>query len=127
MNVIRTRNVTLECSATGFPAPSITWQHNRTIISETSRVRISSTASYFQTTSTLTVTMSMTNDSGRYFCTATSSVTVFDSVNSTEALVLVQGQGKLFFNINYSQKIALVYLDISVNLCYTLVLLFVLF
>ena len=92
MNVTRNHSITLICSATGYPAPSITWQHNRTTISETSRVCISSTSSYFQITSTLTVTSSMTNDSGRYFCTATSYVTEFNSVNSTEALVLVQGQ-----------------------------------
>ena len=101
MNVTRNHSITLNCSATGYPAPSITWQHNRTIISEISRVRISNTSSYFQTTSTLTVTSSMTNDSGRYFCTATSSVTEFDSVNSTEALVLLQSQESSFFHLNY--------------------------
>ena len=102
MNVTQTRSITLNCSTTGYPAPSITWQHNNTIISEMSRVNINNISSYFRTTSTLTVTMSMINDSGHYLCTAISSVAVFDSVNSTEVLVLVQGQESSLFHINYS-------------------------
>ena len=112
MNVTRNHTITLECSATGYPAPSITWWHNRTIISQTIRVSISNTSSYFQTTSILTVTMSMTNDSGHYFCTATSSISVFNSVNSTEALVLVQGQKRLFLHRLLMKECLVFFIDL---------------
>ena len=85
-------NITLTCSATGFPAPSITWQHNGTTIVAMGRVENNTiSSSYYQVTSTLTVRMAMTNDTGNYSCTATSSIGTYSPVNSQVVLVLVQG------------------------------------
>ena len=85
-------DLVLSCSATGFPTPSISWQHNNSLVSVMQRVEINETTSFFQINSTLTVRRSMTNDTGNYSCTATSPVTFYSPVVSEVVLVLVQGQ-----------------------------------
>lgn len=51
---------------------------------------VSNSSSHYQTNSTLTITM--TNDTGDYYCNVTSPVSDFVPINSSVALVLVQGQ-----------------------------------
>ena len=57
-------DIVLTCSVTGFPTPSITWQHNGSLVTEMGRVEISETTSYYQRNSTLTVRTAMTNNTG---------------------------------------------------------------
>ena len=87
VNVTRIQdNITLTCSATGFPAPSITWFHNDTVVMASPR--IVSIRSRYEISSTLTITNANTNDTGDYFCNITSTV---GTVSTSVALVLVQG------------------------------------
>ena len=90
INVTRVEdNIVLSCSATGFPAPAIVWYHNNTAITTMGRVNITSSSSHYQTNSTITITSSMTNDTGDYYCNATNTV---GTVSTSVALALVQGQ-----------------------------------
>ena len=84
-------NITLTCSATGFPVPNITWQYNGNTISALDRVEISSISSYYQVNSTLIVRIAKIDDTGNYSCTATSSIADYIPVVSTIVMVLVQG------------------------------------
>ena len=94
INVTRVENnIVLSCSATGFPAPAIVWYHNDTAITTMGRVNITSSSSDYQTNSTITITSSMTNDTGDYYCNATSTV---GTVSTSVALALVQGQYFMF-------------------------------
>ena len=110
INVTRIEDsIVLSCSATGFPAPSIIWYHNNTAITPMDRISISISitisSSHFRTSSTITITDSMTNDSGTYYCNITSSISDFGPINSSIALVLVQGQWSLiaykYWNLCY--------------------------
>ena len=85
-------DIVLSCSATGFPTPSITWQHNGSLVTEMGHVEINETMSFYQRNSTLIVRTAMTNDTGNYSCTATSSLTFYHPVTSEVVLVLVQGE-----------------------------------
>ena len=86
-------HVVLSCSVTGFPTPSIVWQHNDSLVTETGHVEINETMSFYQRSSTLTVREAMINDTGNYSCKASiSSVASYSPVTSEVALVLVQGQ-----------------------------------
>lgn len=85
-------DIILTCSAVSFPPSTITWGHNDTTVSNGERVMITTTMPYFfQVTSTLNVSTSMTNDTGNYSCTATSPLGMFQPATSEDVLVLVQG------------------------------------
>ena len=93
INVTRIEDsIILSCSATGFPAPSIIWHHNDTAIIPMERISTNTSSSHFQTNSTININNSMTNDTGTYYCNITSSIGDFGPINSSIALVLVQGQ-----------------------------------
>ena len=83
----------LECSADGFPLPSIEWTHNGTVVQEDNdRVTITEEVSVeVSLTSRLTVGDTSLTDSGEYRCIAMSTA-AFPDVNSSLALVLIQGQ-----------------------------------
>ena len=89
-NAIRTENLTLICSADGFPRLGIVWLHNRSMVVTSSRITITNSHSRFNLTSTLTVMNTSFSDSGNYSCVATSPP--FDDVWSREALVIIQGK-----------------------------------
>ena len=78
--------IMLSCTATGFPAPTITWFHNNSMEGNTSAQRIND----YTTRSIVTISMPATNDSGMYYCTA--AVDGFNDVDSNTVTVLVQGE-----------------------------------
>ena len=82
-------DIVLRCSATGFPTPIITWQHNGSLVTEMGRVEINETTSYYQRNSILTIRTAMTNDTGNYSCIA--SVASYSQISEV-VLVLVQGE-----------------------------------
>ena len=80
--------IMLNCTATGFPAPTITWFHNNTMEDDTSYT--SEMINVYTTRSIFIMSMPTTNDSGMYFCRA--AVDGYDNVNSNTVTVLVQGE-----------------------------------
>ena len=81
--------IMLSCTATGFPAPTITWFHNNTMEDNTSYT--SEMINDYTTRSSFIMSMPATIDSGMYFCRA--AISVHDQeVDSSRVTVLVQGQ-----------------------------------
>ncbi|XP_065906524.1 uncharacterized protein [Dysidea avara] len=72
---------TLQCTAEGFPTPSIQWYLDNTMITNSSNRSIVDTTSMNSITSILRVIMADFTDTGLYHCEANSSVFV-DNVNS---------------------------------------------
>ena len=92
INVTITEDLVLECTADGFPLPSIEWTHNGTVVQADDRITITEVVSMeVSLISRLTVSDTSLTDSGEYRCTAMST-TPFTDVNSSLALVLIQGQ-----------------------------------
>lgn len=89
-NVTSTENLTLTCSANGFPLPEIVWLHNDSVVEDDTRITITDSPSGVDIISMLMVVNTNFNDSGNYTCVATSPV--FNDVMSREALVLIQGK-----------------------------------
>ena len=91
-NVATMEDIILTCTASGYPAPSISWTHNGTTINESiSQINITTQNGESVSISTLTVTGALINDSGEYECFATSPIGNFQIVNSGPVTVLVQG------------------------------------
>lgn len=86
-NVTITEELVLDCTASGFPVPMISWIHNGTVIDpeESDQVTIIQSR---QITSTLRVTSTTLSHSGDYVCSAASPT--FNMVTSQPVLVLVQ-------------------------------------
>ena len=92
INVTIVEDLVLECSADGFPHPSIEWTHNGTVVQRDDRITITEEVSMeVALTSRLSISDTSLNDSGEYKCIAMSTA-AFPDVNSTIALVLIQGQ-----------------------------------
>ena len=81
--------IMLSCTATGFPAPTISWFYNNFMEDNTSNI-MTQTTNVYTTTSTFTMSMPATNDSGMYFCRA--AIDGYDDVDSNTVTVLVQGE-----------------------------------
>lgn len=81
--------IVLRCTATGFPAPLITWFHNNTLESNTSNI-MEENVNVYTTRSTLTIPMAERNDSGEYHCRA--AIEGYNDIDSNPAIVLVQGK-----------------------------------
>ena len=90
----------MNCSASGFPVPSLTWFHNDTLIQQTNQVSIQTDVldsitnladDFGVITSILTVSGADVNDTGLYRCDANSIIDTYLTIMSNEALVLVQG------------------------------------
>ena len=92
MNVTTTEDIILTCTASGYPAPSISWTHNGTNVSESISINITEQNGERMTVSTLTVTGADFNDSGQYECFATSPIGSFQTLESGPVTVLVQGK-----------------------------------
>ena len=93
INVTITEDLVLECTADGFPLPSIEWTHNGTVVQRDDRITITEVVTMdVALTSRLTVSNTSLNDSGEYRCIALLSTAAFPDVSSTIALVLIQGQ-----------------------------------
>lgn len=84
----------LTCSATGFPAPVVTWFINNTMKDSSSYV--TETINFYTTSSIFVKAMAEANDSGIYSCRAATDG--YDNVDSNMATVLVQGK-YLFPNV----------------------------
>ena len=82
---------TLQCTAEGFPTPSIQWYLNNTMVTNTSNRYIVDTTSMNSITSILRVIMANFNDTGLYHCEANSSVFV-DNVKSDMMNISVVGE-----------------------------------
>ena len=93
--------IMLSCTATGFPAPTITWFHNNTM--EDSSLYTSEMINAYTTLSTFTMSMPATNDSGMYFCRA--AINGYDDIDSNTATVLVQGEACFVFLCHLSLAI----------------------
>ena len=101
MNVTTTEDIILTCTASGYPAPAISWTHNGTTVNESISINITEQDGDRMTMSTLTVTGADFNDSGQYECFATIPIGSFQTVESGPVLVLVQGK-HLFLRWNKS-------------------------
>lgn len=86
-NVTITEELVLDCTASGFPVPLISWIHNGTVIDpeESDQGIIIQSR---RITSTLRVTSTTLSHSGDYVCSAASPS--FNTVTSQPVLVLVQ-------------------------------------
>ena len=82
----------LICRARGFPTPEVLWYQNgmRLDVAALGNADVTAVMMGLNITSTLTITNATFDNSGRYFCSATSSDPNFVSVNSSEVVVIVQ-------------------------------------
>ena len=88
------REFRLNCSAEGFPIPSIVWFMNNTIISNgVTNIQGSMNVN----SSTLIISNATFSDSGMYYCQAVSSEFPDLNVTSTTAIITVLGK---FINKN---------------------------
>ena len=90
---------TVECTAEGFPTPSIQWYHNNTMITNSNNRYIVETTSMNSITSILRVIMAGFNDSGVYHCEANSSVFV-DKVKSDMMNISIVGECGLVHSVS---------------------------
>ena len=82
----------LSCTAIAFPAvDSIIWFHNDTLVdANSSRVDITTeSVDVYTTTSTLTIMSAQAEDSGSYYCVASSPRQMYSNVTSDPASVSV--------------------------------------
>ena len=87
-NVTRTENFTLTCIIRGFPAPSIEWYFNGSLLNLDGR--IVTTVEGISSTSIITIVNTTFTDSGEYLCTGSNDA---GNISSTPpALVLIQGE-----------------------------------
>ena len=70
-------NVTFTCNATGNPAPTFRWTKNASVLTTSSRIRLSSDGKQ------LTLTNVTREDSGQYVCEATNNVRTVPSDSAT--------------------------------------------
>ena len=82
----------LICRARGFPTPEVLWYQNgtRLDVAALGNADVTAVMMGLNITSTLTITNATFDNSGRYFCSATSSDPNFVSVNSSEVVIIVQ-------------------------------------
>ena len=92
MNISLFENGTLTCKARGFPAPEVLWYQNgtRLDVNALGNVNVHALMMNRNTTSTLTITNATFDNSGRYFCGATSSDPAVIGVNSSDVDVIVR-------------------------------------
>ena len=91
---IEVDNITLNCTARGFPIPTITWTHNGTLLTSMDADEVSivtmDTGMLRTVRSTLVIYSALANNTGDYACIASSPI--YSDVTSTTARVLVQGK-----------------------------------
>jgi len=90
--VVIENSFTLDCTAEGFPVPSIQWYLNNTIITNSSNRNIVDTTIMNNIISTLRVMMAEFSDSGVYYCEAVSSQFGLAAVNSDMINITVVGE-----------------------------------
>ncbi len=103
-NVTITETIALNCTVEGYPPPNVFWFQNGSTIEESSRVTIREIELINETGfeddfgivfSELLISNADVNDTGDYLCTANSSIIEFDSQDSIEITVLVQGNNTI--------------------------------
>ena len=91
---IEVDNITLNCTARGFPIPTISWTHNGTLLTSMDADEVSivtvDTGMLRTVRSTLVIYSALANNTGDYACITNS--TFYPDVTSTTARVLVQGK-----------------------------------
>ena len=98
MNISRTEDLELVCTAEGFPLTSVVWLHNSTEVEENGTICINTTIELFRITVKITVKNTSLDDSGYYQCIAMSPV--FPDIPSDTAYVLIQGQSVLQISLS---------------------------
>ena len=84
-------NTIISCQAEGFPAPSVSWYHNASMLLENDRVIITNTTTNDVTVKgEINITMAMIQDSGNYTCFFRSPISTYKLVFST-IVISVQG------------------------------------
>ena len=78
------------CEAQGFPTPNITWYQNGTVLTDMANVTELESKPYTRT-STVNFINAIFNDSGSYYCVATSAADNVVDARSDTAYVTVQG------------------------------------
>ena len=89
-NVTRTESLHLACIIRGFPAPSIEWYFNGSLLSQDERINITEEYSDLTSTSAISIVNTTLADSGDYSC-----VGINDAGNISSfppALILIQGK-----------------------------------
>ena len=82
-------HIELNCTATGFPTPSIIWKHNDVIVNISDNLRIVSVGTFG---STLRIESSSFRDAGAYVCTAVSELEAYVPVTTPPVTVTVVGK-----------------------------------
>ena len=84
-------NLTLNCSADGYPAPSIEWVHFDAVITNSDVSAIEEVISSTVVTSTLTAMNIDTSNFGQYYCRARTSINESVAIESEHASVSLSG------------------------------------
>ena len=89
----------LACNASGFPIPTISWSHDGTEVTDSSRLNIDTDDGDRSSLSTLMINAAdvAMNDSGTYQCHAAGANGSL--VDSDDVTILVQGMISLFMKV----------------------------
>ena len=92
MNISLFENGMFTCKARGFPTPTVSWYRNgrHLDVNALDNVDITAVMIGHNTTSILTITNATYENSGKYFCSATSSGPAVIGVNCSEVDVIVR-------------------------------------
>ncbi len=87
-------NITLSCNASGFPAPSIVWNYNGSLLMNDRFNVVTVELDSYRVQSSLSVLLANVSDTGIYTCTAISNVD--NSSISEDSTLIVQGNIAIF-------------------------------
>ena len=94
-------NLTLNCSADGFPALSIEWVHFDSVIRNSDASAIGEVATGTVVTSTLTLVNIDTSVFGQYYCRARTSINGSVAIESERASVSLSGM----MSVSYTERL----------------------
>ena len=85
-------HIELNCTATGFPTPSIIWKHNGVIVNISDNLTLVKEVSVGTFGSTLRIESSSFRDAGAYVCTAVGELEAYVPVTTPPVTVTVVGK-----------------------------------